>query len=86
MVVNEPGTYVMIFKIFPHMYILSLFFLKKTLNVSPKIGENRRKLAKIAENCDHNTDPYFYIFPGQTAIAKGFTKVISLSRVKRTNV
>jgi hypothetical protein len=32
---------------------------EKNAIFSPKIGKNRPKLAKIAENCDHNIDPCF---------------------------
>jgi hypothetical protein len=36
--------------------ILTLVFEKNAI-FSPKIGKNRRKLAKIAENFDHNIEP-----------------------------
>jgi hypothetical protein len=48
-----PGTYVMIFKIakFCKIWIVTLVFEKKRQLF-------RRKLSKIAENCDHNIDPW----------------------------
>jgi hypothetical protein len=36
--------------------IITLVF-EKNANFLQKIGKNRRKLAKIAENCDRNIDP-----------------------------
>jgi hypothetical protein len=44
---------------------------EKNANFSPKIGENRRKLAKIAENCDHNIDPRGQGYDFLTAINIG---------------
>jgi hypothetical protein len=56
----------MIFKIFLPK-ILAFFLLKTKLNFAQKFDHNigfrekrqffLRKLAKIAENCDHNIDP-----------------------------
>jgi hypothetical protein len=66
---NELGTDVMILKIFsPKIFAKKLAFFAKN---KAKIGKNRiitlvleknanffdEKLAKIAENCDHNIDP-----------------------------
>jgi hypothetical protein len=39
--------------------IITLVFDIKPPFYSQKISKNRRKLAKIAENCDHNIDPDF---------------------------
>jgi hypothetical protein len=73
-VTNSSGTDVMIFKIFsPKNSAKKLAFLTRnkaklcknliiTMFVFEKnavfFAENRRKLAKIAENCGHNIDPW----------------------------
>jgi hypothetical protein len=66
-----PGTDVMIFKIFsPKNSAKKLAFLTQnkaklcknwiiTLVFEKNANFFRRKLAKIAENCDHNIDPWF---------------------------
>jgi hypothetical protein len=68
--VNKPGTYVMIIKIFSPKNLAKqlFFFAQTTASFSKKIiitlvfekNANcfRRKFAKIAENCDHNIDPF----------------------------
>jgi hypothetical protein len=36
---------------------LNIIFLRNHLGMY--VATNRRKLAKVAENCDHNIDPFF---------------------------
>jgi hypothetical protein len=64
----------MIFKIFSPKNLAKIlaFFAKTTVTISKNLIITldfweerqffRRKLAKIAENCDHNIDPSFIIF------------------------
>jgi Ni,Fe-hydrogenase III small subunit len=67
-----PGTDVMILKIFsPKTSVKKLAFLTPNKAKLCKIlivtlifeKKNRRKLSKIAENCDHNIDPWTAILP-----------------------